>query len=411
MKYKNNSASIRDIGRELGAAHILEGSVQRSGQQVRITAQLIHAPTDEHLWAETYDRDLEDIFSIQSDISHQIARALQAQLSSEEKKSIEKKYTANTEAYQLYLQGRYYWNQRLEEPVNKAITFFKQAIALDSTYALAYAGLGDAYLMQGVYSVVPPDASFPLAKTYAEKALRLDPTLAEAYATLIDIHIHYDRDMKAAETYFQKTIEYNPNYANAYHWHAEVYDVHRQFDQAIDESRKALDLDPYNLILNTQLGKNFIYAGDMLNAVEQLQKTLMFDSSYAIAHYNIGIAYLGLNQLQLARHHFQRSIALAPENTRNLAGLGFVEAIMGNKNEAKRIYDALLQQRTVKYIPAYDLAVLALGMGNTEQALAYLETAFIQREPWMPFIGMNPLFTSLARNAQFKNLVERAEKG
>ncbi|MEO5907235.1 MAG: adenylate/guanylate cyclase domain-containing protein, partial [Saprospiraceae bacterium] len=202
MQYKNNRKSIKEIGKELGVAHILEGSVRRSGDQVRITAQLIIASTDEHLWVESYDRSMNDIFSIQTDIATQIAKALQAKLSQEEKLDIEKKYTDNTEAYQLYLQGRYYWNKRLEEPVKKSIELFNQAIKEDPTYALAYAGLGDAYLMLGVYSVLKPNESFPLAKSYAEKALQFDPTLGEAYATLIDINIHYYWDAEAAEKYF-----------------------------------------------------------------------------------------------------------------------------------------------------------------------------------------------------------------
>jgi len=411
MPYKNNTKSIKEIGHELGAAHILEGSVQQSGNKVRITAQLINTTTDEHLWAEKYDRTLDDIFSIQSDIANQIARALQAKLSPEEKQSINKKYTDNTAAYQLYLQGRYYWNQRLEEPVKKSITFFKEAIALDSSYALAYSGLGDAYLMLGVYSALKPDESFPVAKSYSEKALQLDPALAEAYATLIDINIHYYWDTKAAEQYFQKAIALNPNYANAYHWHSEVFDMLGQFDQAIAESERAINLDPYNIIINNQMGKNLIYKGDMALAAEQMKKTLLFDSTSAFAHYNAGVAYMGLQQFDKALQHLQTSIVLAPGNTRSIAAFAYTEATLGNRKDAKRLYDDLLLQAKSKYIPSYDLAVIEIGLGDIPKAMISLEQAYKNHEPWMPFIWMTPLFSKVYDNPQFKVIVEKIKTG
>ena len=407
MQYKTNQKSLKEIGQELGAAIILEGSVQRAGEKVRITAQLIKAATDEHLWAETYDRTMDDIFSIQSDIASKIAAALKASLSAEEENEIQKKYTENAVAYQLYLQGRYFWNQRLEEPVRKSIDYFKQAITADSSYALAYAGLGDAYLMLGVYSALRPDESFPLAKSYAQKAIQLDPTLAEAYATLIDIHIHYDWDAAGAEEYFQQTIRLNPAYANAYHWHSEVYDMQLQFDKAIEESRKALARDPYNTIINMQLGKNYIYAGDCSLAVDQLQKTLLFDSTNAYAQYNIGLAYTGLKQYDRAMYHFEKATQLGNGDTRMKAGLGFAKAASGHKEAAQQILDDLILQSKTSYVPAYDLATLYIGIGQADEAMKYLFLALANREPWMPFISMNPFFTTLKNNKEFEVLVSK----
>jgi len=410
LPYKNNTKSIKEIGHELGAAHILEGSVQQSGNKVRITAQLINAVTDEHLWADNYDRTMDDIFSIQSDIANQIAKALQASLSPEEKLSINKKYTDNTEAYQLYLQGRYFWNQRLEEPVKKSIVLFKQAIVLDSTYALAYAGLGDAYLMLGVYSALLPKESFPIAKSYIEKALTLDSTLAEAYATMIDINIHYYWDTQAAEKYFNKAVALNPNYANAYHWHSEMYSIDHRFDLAIRESKKAILLDPYNLTINNQLVKNLIYSGDMLGAVEQMQKSLMLDTTYAVAYYNFGLAYLGLKQYEKARANFILAIRHSPGDMRFPAALGLIEANLSHKEQTKLIFDNLLLTSKNKYIPAYNFAILAIGLGDIPKAMNYLEQAYQNREPWMPFIGFNPLFQSLYENAEFRKLVKKIRK-
>ena len=407
MKYKGNNKSLKEIGSELGAAIILEGSVQKSGDKVRITAQLINASNDEHLWAETYDRTIDDIFTIQTDIATKIASALKANLSADEEQVLSKKYTSNPEAYQLYLQGRYEWNKRLEAPVRKSIAYFKQAIEKDSTYALAFAGLGDAYLMLGVYSALRPDESFPVGKIYAEKALQLDPALAEAYATLIDIHIHYDWDAAAAEAYFQKAIEYNPDYANAYHWHSEVFDMRHEFEKASEESRKALLFDPYNITINMQLGKNLIYAGQFQAAVAQLHKTIIFDSSSAFVHYNLGLAYVGLNQLDKAMHQFQRATDLGHGNTRMLAGIGFTKARLGQTEEAKHILNELISQSETTYVPAYDLATVSAGLGNSIASITFLEQAYKNREPWMPFIGMNPLFIPLKDIPQFKALVEK----
>ncbi len=407
MQYKNNTKSIKEIGKELNAAHILVGSVQRSGDRVRITAQLINASSDEHLWAESYDRSLKDIFSIQTDIANQIANALQAQLSPEEQQRIEKKYTDNTEAYQLYLQGRYYWNKRLEEPVKKSIEFFKRAIEQDSTYALAYAGLGDAYLMLGVYSVLKPVESFPQAKAYAERALQLDPTMAEAYATLIDINIHYYWDAEEAEKYFKKAIEFNPLYANAYQWHSEVYLMHKEFEKAFKESQTALEHDPYLLIINTTYGTNYMYAGKYQQAIEQLQKTLGFDSTFAIAHYQLGIAYIGLKQYDLAQQHLRTAIRIAPGRTAMLSTLGYAEGVVGHLEEAKRIEKELVHQSQIKYVPAYDMAVMSLGLNDQKKALQYLEKAYTDREPWMPFISMNPIFISLWDNPHFQELIDK----
>lgn len=410
MQYKNNTKSIKQIGQELGASHILEGSVQHSGDQVRITAQLINTSTDEHLWAESYDRSMKDIFSIQTDIATQIANALKAKLSPEEQLRIEKKYTNNTEAYQLYLQGRYYWNQRLAGPVRKSIDYFKQAIAKDSSYALAYAGLGDAYLMLGVYSVLKPNESFPIGKSYAEKALQLDPTLAEAYSTLLDISIHYDWDLAAAEKYFQKAVEVNPQYANAYHWHSEVLILRKQFEEAIRETHAALEIEPYSLIINVQLGIDYLYEGKLTQAVDQLKKTLAFDSTFSIAHYRIGTAYIGLKQYNEAEHHLRLATELVPGNTRYLSTLGFAKSLVGKKDEARKIQQDLLAQMKNKYVPAFDLAVISLALGENQEALTYLEEAYREREPWMPFIGTNLLFNSLFSDEQFQDLVKRIEK-
>ncbi len=407
MQYKRNPKPLKEIGNELGASFILEGSVQRSGNQVRINAQLIESSTDEHLWAESYDRSIEDIFAIQSDIANQIANALQAKLSTDEQQQIEKKYTKNTEAYQLCLMGRYYWNQRLEGPVKKGIEYFKQAIEKDPTYALAYLGLGDSYLMLGVHGFMKPEDCFPRAKGYAEKALQLDQSLAEAYATLIDINTHYYWDFEAAEKFFQKAIEADPFCVHAYHWHAEVLIADKQFEKAFEESQVALTYEPYSLIINSQLGKHYIYAGHYDKAIRQLRKVIDFDSTFAIAHRELGIAYLAMKDYNNALSHLRKANNFATEKANILAALGYAEAKAGKREVALRIEQELLQMAKVRYVPADDLAVISLGLEKKDQALQYLDLAIRDRCPWMPFLGMDPIFNSLKENSKFQALLQK----
>ena len=409
MRYKHQDKSLKDIGEELGTQYILEGSVQVAGEMVRITAQLIQASTDEHLWAEKYDRPLKDIFAIQSDIATQIANALKANLSPAEHEQLQKKYTDNTEAYQLYLQGRYYWNQRGDESIRKGAEYFRQAIALDSNYALAYAGLGDTYLMYGVYSIDRPSACFPQAEMYIRKALELDPGLAEAYATLIDIQIHYYWDATKADSFFQKTMSLNPLYANAHHWYAEVCDMRKDFDQAIMHSRKAIEQEPYLGIINSQLATNYLYAGSYKEAEAQLLKTHEYDSTFAIPYYYLGILYAQEKQYARSIASMAKAKKLAPGRVRFICALGWAYGTAGDLQKAREIFNEALAIQQEKYVAAYDLAIGALGIGDQSKALNYLEVAYKEREPWMPFIGMNPIFNTLKNDPQFKTLVENIE--
>ena len=409
MQYKKNSKTLKEIGNELGVDVILEGSVQQSGDQVRITAQLINTLTDEHLWAESYDRSIKDIFSIQTEIAKQIANTLRAKLSPNEKQNIEKKYTENTEAYQLYLQGRYYWNKRSEESVRRGIDFFKKAIALDSNYALAYAGLGDSYLMLGVHGIVRPNESFPLANQYAEKALALDNTLSESYATLIDINIHYYHDLNKAEINYHKAIELNPFYASAYHWHSEVLILRKQFENSLKESEAALKIDPYSLIINTQYAMHLRYAGKLSKAIDQLQKTLEYDSTFAFAHWQLGIVFFEMKEFDKSLRSLHKAADIQPDNTGILATLGYVEGVTGKIEEAKKIESRLLKMSQTKYVSEQNLALISLGVGKKDKALQYLEQAYIEKCPYMPFLGMNSLFSSLKDNPEFQSLLRKLE--
>lgn len=407
MLFRDSKKPLREIAKTLRVANILEGSVRKSNDKIRITVQLIDAETDKHLWSETFDREITDVFSIQTDIATQIAKTLEAKLSPEEQQHIAKRHTENTEAYQLYLKGRYYWNQRKSESFALGIENFKKAIAVDSLYALAYAGLGDSYLMLGVYGILPPFQSMPLAKEYTQKALELDPALGEAYATLCDINIHYDWDAAAAENNFKKAIQYNPNYSNAYHWHSEVQILRKQFDRAIEESKTGLKLDPYSLIINTQLGANYIYAGEFEKAIDQLNTSLGFDSLYTVTHLYLGIAYIGNKQYEKALGHLQKADKINPGNSRILSTLGFAEAMAGKKDAALKIEQQLLKMAEEKYVPSFDLATIETGLGKKEKAISFLQKEFEEKGPWMPFLEMIPTFQSLHDHKTFASIVSK----
>jgi len=407
MQFKNVNKTLPQIASELSVDAIIVGSVLTDGDQVRISAQLVEAETDKNLWSESYDRNMTNILALQREIAFAVVDQIKVVLSPEERQRIEKRSTENTEAYQLYLQGRYHWNKRSEEGVNKSIDYFQQAIEKDSTYALAYAGLGDSYLMLGVYGRQRPGESFPLAKTYVNRALRLDSGLAEAYATLGDINIHFDWDLDAAEANLRRAIELNPQYASGFHWYSEVFVLRGEFERAYQESRRALELDPYSLIINTQLGQHYRRAGEFQKAIDQLRKTIEFDSTFAYGHYDLGTVYVALKQFDRAVNNLRKANALAPSDTSILAGLAFAEGFARNKDEAQRIEKALLERAAREYVPPYDLAIVSLGLGKTERALEYLEQAYDEHAPWMPFLSFDPLFSTLSGHPRFRVLLKK----
>ncbi len=407
FRFKGKEIAIQTIGNELGVGTVLEGSVRKSGNRLRITAQLINVSDGFNLWSNSYERELTDVFEIQDDLSESIVKALQLKLSGNQINSFNTRNVANIEAYNLYLKGRYYWNKRSEEGVNKSMKYFQQTIDIDSTYAQAYAGLGDSYLMLGVYGRRKPEESISIAKSFIEKALKLNNKLAEAYATLGDINIHYDWNLDAAENNLKKAIELNPQYANGYHWYSEVLVLRGEFERAYQQSQHALELDPYSLIINTQLGEHYQRGGEFQKAIDQLQKTLEFDSTFAYAYYDLGIIYIALNQFNDALNYFRKAYSLAPEDTRILSGLAYSEGLTGSKEKAEYLGKVLLKRAASKYVPSYDLAVVSLGLGQKEEALEYLKKAYEERGPWMLFLKLNPLFNSLSDDLRFQELFRR----
>lgn len=407
MQYKNSNKNLRDIGRELNVSTLLEGSVRRAGNQVRIVAQLIDANTDEHLWADTYDKELTQIFAIQSDVAQRVAEALKGALVSEERQQILKKPTLNTEAYDLYLRGRYYWNKRSKEGFLKSVQYFQKAIELDSSYTLAYAGLADAYMLMAYYQVTSPNEGFPQAKSLIEKTLTLDSTVAEGHASLGDIYFHYYRDWQAAEHHLRRAIELNPAYATAHHWYSECLNIKGLHEKAIAESKKAHELDPYSLIITTSVGWNYFCARMYNDAIAQYGRALELDSTFVVARYDLGMALAKVSQFDAAIQELNKATALEPDNPRLIGMLGHVYGLAGKTTEARKLLTLLKDSSSLQHVSAYDVAMVYLGLGNNQEAIDWLKKASIERSPLLPFIGVDPMFDALRSEPRFSLLLKK----
>ena len=408
QKYKSTPDNLRDIAKELGVSNILEGSVQRAADQVRVTVQLINATTDAHLWAESYDRALTDMFAVESEIAKTIADTLRAKLTGSEERMMSKKPTANPEAYELYLKGRFFWNKRTGVDLRKSIDYFDQAVAKDPSYALAYAGLADAYVLLSGFGAASPKDSLPEAKAAAEKGLDLDGTLGEAHASLAQALLAYDFNFARANREFRRAIELNPNYATAHHWYGEsVLTPLGQFEDGVAELKRALQLDPLSVIINADVGTVLTSARRYDEAIEQLRKTLEMDPSFYYAHYHLGEALemKGLNEDAVAE--YEKATALNDDPVPQ-ALLGHLYAKMGRKDEARRILQRLRDSPKERYVTPYLFAMIHLGLGEKDRAIDFLEKTYEDRDGYnIAFIKVDPFLDPLHGDPRFETLVQK----
>ena len=407
QRYTHTSQSPSQIAHQLGVANLLEGSVQKTNDQVRVNVQLITAANDTHLWAETYDRKLTDIFMVESDIATTIAKTLQARLTGAEKTAIAKRPTANPEAYELYLKGRFFWNKRTAADLRKAIEYFNQALDKDPSYAPAYAGLTDAYLVLSQYGAASPADSFPQAAAAAKKAIELDDTLAEAHTSLACSLAYYDFDFEQSLKEFQRAIELDPNYATAHHWLSNgVLSALGQFEPAIAEGKRALELDPLSLIINTDLGQDFFYARRYDEAIAQLHKTLEMDPRFYFAHWALGAALQLKGQLSEAVAEYNKAVELNDDPS-VLALLGQAYARTGQRDEAQKILVRLSEEARSRYVLPYSFALMYLALGDKERAIDEMERAYRERDPNVAQIKVDPMLDDLRGNERFEALVNR----
>jgi eukaryotic-like serine/threonine-protein kinase len=407
MRYKHSEKSIPEIGRELGVATILEGSVRRAGERVRIVAQLLDVQTDEHMWAETYDRDMKDIFAIQSDVAEKIAAALKAELSPVEKERIERKPTESTEAYNYYLKGRFYWNKRRSDDLKTAIEYFNQAIETDSAYALAYAGLASTFVLLPEYAGLPAKEFMPKAEAAARKALELDPALAEPHAVLGLIKRSYEWDWVGAESEFKRAIELNPSYPTAHHWYSLMLCESGRFDEAQAEIRLARELDPLSLVINVAMGSGPYYKRQYDKAVEECKKTLELDPNFALARFVLGRAYVEQGEFEAGIAEFEKARAIVGSSSLGPGDVGNAYARAGRKSDAAKILDELLQLSRQGYSVSYDIALVYWGLGDKNQALEWLERAYEERSSFLDEIKVDPKWDGLRSDPRFVALMKK----
>jgi TolB-like protein/Flp pilus assembly protein TadD len=407
-RFKSSPDDIPAIAGQLGVANILEGSVQRTGDQVRVNVQLIKGTTDSHLWADTFDRKLTDIFAVESEIAKTIAETLRAKLTGSEQTAIAARPTENTEAYQLYLKGRFFWNKRTGQNLNRAADYFNQAIAADPKYALAYVGLGDSYLLMPLYGAGAPQDCYPKAEAAARKAIELDDVSAEAHTSLAQICCYYKLDYPQAIREFQRAIELNPNYATAHQWFGSSgLAALGRFDEAIAQVKRGIALDPLSLVINTDLGGTYYRARHYDEAIDQLRKTLEMDPNFYYAHWNLGSALMAKGAFQPAIEEYQKARALTDDPSA-LGLLGRAYAVSGNRPEALKIRDQLEALAKQRYVSSYSLALVYLGLGDKEEALRHLEKAYQDHSgEAVRYIKVEPLLDPLRGDPRFEALVAK----
>jgi eukaryotic-like serine/threonine-protein kinase len=404
--YKGKERDPVAIGKELGVQALLTGRVMQRGDNLLVSTELIDLRDNKQVWGEQYERKVSDLLAVQRDIARDITANLRLKLSGKEQKGLSKQYTDNAKAYQLYLKGRFYWNERTADAFKKAIEYFNQAIEQDRNYALAYAGLADTYVLLPGYGAGSPEEFYPKAKSAAKKALEIDDGLAEAHAALANSLFLSDWNFAESNREFQRAIELNPNYAAAHHWYGGNLLIMAKFDDAIAEMNRAQELDPLSLIINTELGTTYLYARQYDRSIEQLRKTLQMDQSFYYAHYSLGMAYVmkGSVEEALAEYHKARQLNDDPFV---LALLGHSYALSGKKDEALRTAEQLKEISEQRYVPAYSLAIVYAGLNEKEQAFQWLEKSYQAHEGYVTILKIDPFLDNLRFDARFADLMRR----
>lgn len=408
QKFKSSPENLPDIARQLGVMHVLEGSVQKANDQVRVNVQLINAMTHAHLWAEIYDRKLTDIFAVESDIAKAIADTLQAKLTGSEKQMMAMQPTSDTTAYELYLKGRSLWAKRSGDNIPKAITFYEQAIARDPNYAVAYAGLASAYVLLPFYTGVPLQDAVPKAHDAALKAIQLNPKLAEPHVALGKVLEFVDLDLQGAAVEYRRAIELQPNHATAHQWLAggPLICLGR-FDEAIAEGNRSVELDPLSPVINTDAGLNYYFAGRYDDAVAQLQKSVQLDPTFFYSQSNLGAALYMKGDLPGALAAFEKARQLSNDPFM-LAVLAVVKTKMGDSNIAKQTLADLDKEDQRRQGLAYDRALIHVALNNKEEAVRLLEQSYAEKDgPNIVFIKVEHLLDPLRGDPRFEALVQK----
>jgi len=407
MTYKGAGKPLPQIARELNVDAVVEGTVARSGDQVRITAQLIQAPADKHLWAQSYEGDVRQTLALQGQVARAIAEEIKIELTSHERDVLKSVKAVNPDAYEAYLKGRYFWNKRTPDGMKKAIDYFNEAIERDPNYAQAYAGLTDSYALAGdwKYGVLAPKEAYPKAKAAAIKAIALDSTLGEAHISLAYCLDGFDWDFASAGREFKRGIELSPGYATGYEWYGWHLASLGRNGEAVAQVEKAASLDPLSLIISSDLAEELLIAHRYDEATEQSQKTINMDSFFGPAHYVLGQAFVQKHMYQEAIAELQKATELSEGSTAFAANLANAYAVSGRRNEAVKRLNDLKNRSQNGFSNAPEIALVYVGLDQKDQAIAWLEKAFEER--FSPWVLMRPAFDPLRSDRRFRDLLRR----
>jgi TolB-like protein/Tfp pilus assembly protein PilF len=409
MSYKGERKRISEVAKELEVGTVLEGSVRKARDKLRITVQLIDSQTNDQLWAESYDRELKDVFAIQSDIAKRIAKALKVRVLQSENLRLERKATGIPEAYSLYLKGRHMSSTRTLDGLKTAVGHFENAIKQDPHFALAYTGLADAYSILASYSLeyIPPREGFPKAKIAAERALALDDRLAEAHASLGLVKFYYDWDWAGAEAEFKKALELNPGYAAAHQYYADYVKSFGRFDEALREMKKALTLDPLSFSINTGIGHVLYLSRQYDRAIEHYRRVVESDSAFVPVRLWFGRPLMQKGMFKEAIEQLKEAVKLSNESIVSLAMLGQAYASGGQLSMARMILERLLERSKKQYVPSYWIALVHMSMGNKDEAFTWLERAYHERSSWLVWMNVEPRFDQLRDDPRFASILSR----
>jgi len=406
LQAKEKGYEIKEMGEKLTVESVLVGSLQRFGDRLRISVELISVRDGFGIWSEPFERSIEDIFSIQDEITERIIEKLGVSLTNIEKAAMTSHPTDNSEAYQFYLKGRHFLNKRTKDSIKTGLDYFQKAIRKDPYFALAYAGMADSFNLLGIWGYMPPRDAFPKAKSAAQKALNIDDKIAEAHTSLGFVSVYYDWDWETAEKRFKQAIKLKPTYVLAHKWFAENLKLTGNYDEAIREFRKALDCDPFYLQTYSNFADLYLSMDNYEKALHECQKAIEIDKNFAPSYSMMGYTFANMNNYQEAINNFKKALELSSEFGFAKTGLGYTYAKAGNKEDAERLLKSLIDQKKREYISSYRIALIYLGLGEINNALGWLKNSHEERDPSFIYIN-GQIWDPIRTDPRFQELYQK----
>jgi DNA-binding winged helix-turn-helix (wHTH) protein/TolB-like protein len=407
QQYAKAQVNPQTAGREQQVDAVLDGRIQREGERVRLTLQLIRVQDGVQLWADTFDRRFTDIFAMEDVVSEMAAQSIKLKLTGKENQRFTRRSTENPDAYEAYVKGRFFWNKRTESGLKKGLDYFRQAIKLDPGFAEAYVGIADSYATLGLYSVLPPKVAFPAAKEAGKRALQMDDSLAEAHATLGFIYFYYDWNATASESEFQRALAGNPHYAIAHSWYGESLAAKSRYSEGLIQAQRALQDDPLSLIIGSNAGWTFTLAGQHEQSIETLKKAIEMDPTFPRAHFRLGQVYEQKHLYGMAIPELEQAVRLSGGDPYYEGSLGHAYGISGHVSAAQTVLRHLQEQNPQRYVPPYAIALVYAGLGDKDRAFQWLQKAYEDRSTSMVFIRSDPELAELRSDSRFAQLSAR----